>query len=110
MKKVEIPRDIFKRLTAYREHLILDGHKPGVLSTTELRGLATLYRSNYIQTIHRVAEILAPYGVSIGYVGRHRWKVWVDSNTKEPVQLVWQQPTENGYDKPMNSSQFSNSI
>ena len=79
-------------LTAHMYDVVANGHRPGVLSGGKLQGKARQYSANYARTRGRVIDAVA--GATEGRVAagkaliNSRWaRVWVDSQTGEPVAL-----------------------
>ena len=76
MKTITIP----KALTSgrYSEHVLEDGHIPGVLSGAELKGKARHYSGWYFRKRCQIVEAVKAYGVvKAAFRGR-----------KEPVRLT----------------------
>lgn len=85
MKTIMVPRSKFGRGN-YAEHVVSNGHVPGVLSGAELRGKASEYGTWYAKKREEVIhDIYMAADVEVGYLKYNR-KVWVDS-AGNPVEL-----------------------
>ena len=83
----EMPR----RFRAYQRHVILEGHRPGVLSGAEISGRAAEYAGRYARARESVCEWIAAYGVRSEVVfdsGTRRYcRRWVNSDG-DPVMIL----------------------
>lgn len=78
------------RVGDYAKHVIRHGHVPGVLSGSELTGKARQYNVGYAKQRAKAAQLVASFGVQIGYAkneNSRNVRVWVSAETGEPVRL-----------------------
>lgn len=88
---LNVPASILPR-GYYATHVIENGHEPGTLSGSELKGKARKYNIWYDKQRCRVSSILASrFSIRAGlylHPKRRRWcRVWVDGKGR-PVRLL----------------------
>lgn len=75
----------------YMSNVIENGHIPGVLSGTELKGKAKQFGSSYRDYRNKVAAMLFPYDIVPRIVfdeERRRYvKVWTDTISEQRIQV-----------------------
>ena len=84
MKKRLIPRSIINGRETYQQHVIEEGHLPGVLSGAELKGKAKDWSSSYKRSRQGVGAKLNRYGIYSTLIGGKR--VWAEGDLT-PVRL-----------------------
>ena len=88
---ITIPVSAVPARASYIAHVLLAGHRPGVLSGAELRGKAKRYGGSYCRSRAKAAVIAAAYGVTDGLVlsASRRWtRVWTVDGAPIRINLA----------------------
>lgn len=96
MRTIEISQDDVDKIApgSYQKQLLLEGHKPGIMSGKALKGRALRYNDRYRTSRQNlVSRVEEQYGVSTQLVWfgegtqRKERRVWMDQN-QERVQFA----------------------